>query len=527
MDRGLSRCSRATAELLVSAEYFAACSIVLVGNLCHCNMNATTQVARDQAYPQAGALPRVINNSVALVLLDLLNKAIPLIVFPRVVRMLGPAVYGQLGFAGAVAGFFGLLASPGFSTYALREAARNNDRVSFLVKHVLGARVVFAAGAYALLAVFTLFFAPHDGQTRLLILLSGLAFVAGSLDTQWIFAARSRMSMIAVQGALSQLAYAGLILALVRGSGDAWIIPAATLVSLGLSTLFIWLPARREYHIPLPEISPQAWGMFLPICLVMGFSSLMSMIYDQIDVIMLKYFRADAELGTYVASYGLMTMAMSFLPILSRVFVPLLSETAGSRGDTQNKYLRWLGNATIGLALPIAVGGFILAAPLTQFVFGSQYSGSGTLFRWLTLTIVTATAASYCGAQLIPNGREKKYFVAVLAGAFSNVVLNLLFIPKYGALAAAFTTAISQGVVALMNYYFVRDLIKPPLLTAVAISIPATCVMAVSLVLLQVFFSVHVFVLVALGALAYVGAYSLSLVFLNRISLPSARIGLS
>jgi O-antigen/teichoic acid export membrane protein len=484
-------------------------------------MNASTQVAPDQAYPTAVGLPRVINNSVALVLLDLVNKAIPLIVFPRVVRMLGPAAYGQLGFASAVAGFFGLLASPGFSTYALREAARNSDRVSFLVKHVLGARIVFAAGTYALLAVFTLFFAPHDGQTRLLILLSGLAFVAGTLDTQWIFAARSRMSMIAVQGALAQLAYAGLILALVRGSGDAWIIPTATFISLGLSTLFIWLPARREYHIPLPEISPQAWKMFLPICLVMGFSSLMSMIYDQIDVVMLKYFRADLELGAYVATYALMTMAMSFLPILSRVFLPLLSETAGSRGDAQNKYLGWLGNATVGLAMPIAAGGFILAAPLTQFILGSQYSGSGTLFRWLTLTIVTATAASYCGAQLIPNGREKKYFVAVLAGAFTNVVLNLLLIPKYGAVAAAFTTAFSQGVVALMNYYFVRDLTKLRLLTAVGMSVPATCFMAVSLVVVRMFFSLHVLLLVMLGALAYVGPYALSLVFLNRLAVRS------
>jgi O-antigen/teichoic acid export membrane protein len=242
-----------------------------------------------------------------------------------------------------------------------------------------------------------------------------------------------------------------------------------------------------------------------------------------------------------VASYGLMTMAMSFLPILSRVFLPLLSETAardrnvGSHNaETRNgeignekKYLRWLGNATIGLALPIAVGGFILAAPLTQFVFGSQYSGSGTLFRWLTLTIVTATAASYCGAQLIPNGREKKYFVAVLAGASTNVVLNLVLIPKYGTLAAAFTTAISQGVVALMNCYFVRDLTNPPLLTAVAMSVPATGVMAVSLVVMPVFFRVHVLVLITLGALAYAGAYALSLVFLNRISAPSAQNGLS
>src|SRR5579863_1318191 len=428
-------------------------------------LNATAQLTRERSSPPAVGLGRIVNNSVALILLDLLNKAIPLVVFPRVVRALGPAAYGRLGFAAAVAGFFGLLASPGFSTYALREAAKNSQQVSFLVRHVLGARVVFAAGAYALLTIFTLLLAPSDGQTRLLIMLSGLAFVAGSLDMQWIFAARSRMSMIAVQGALAQLAYAGLILALVRGSRDAWIVPLATVLSLGVSTLLIWVPARREYHIPRPEISPQAWGIFLPICLVMGFSSLMSMIYDQIDVVMLKYFRADAELGTYVASYALMTMAMGFLPILSQVFLPLLSET-GSKRDTQKKYLRWLGNATIGLALPIAAGGFILASPLTQLIFGSQYSGSEVLFRWLMLTIITGSAASYCGAQLIPNGREKKYLLAVLAGAVANVVLNLLFIPKYGALAAAFTTALSQGLVAIMNYLFGRDLHKPPLLAA-------------------------------------------------------------
>jgi O-antigen/teichoic acid export membrane protein len=490
-------------------------------------MNATAQFAREQPHPQTVGLSCIVNNSVALGLLDLLNKAIPLIVFPRVLRALGPAMYGRLGFAAAVAGFFGLMASPGFSTYALREAARNSERVPFLVKHVLGARVVFACGAYVLLAIFTLFLAPRDGQTRLLIMLSGLAFLASSLDAQWIFAARSRMSMIAAQGALTQLAYAGLILALVHSARDAWIIPSATLFSLGLSTLLIWMSARRQYQIPLPEISPQSWRLFLPICAVMGFASLMSMIYDQIDVVMLKYFRADAELGTYVASYALMTMAMSFLPILGQVFLPLLSGTAGENSNAEKRYLRWFGNATIGLALPIAVGGFILAVPLTRFVFGSQYSGSGVLFRWLMLTMITGPAASYCGAQLIPNGREKKYLVAVLAGAAANVVLNLFLIPRYGALAAAFTTAFSQGIVAVMNYHSVKDLTRPPLMAALAMSIPASCVMAVSLVAVRILFPVHVLALVALGALVYVGAYALSLNLWNRIRASGAEIRLS
>jgi O-antigen/teichoic acid export membrane protein len=259
--------------------------------------------------------------------------------------------------------------------------------------------------------------------------------------------------------------------------------------------------------------------------MAMGFASLMSMIYDQIDVVMLKYLRPDAELGAYVASYGLMTMAMSFLPILGQVFMPLLSGTAGQACDSENRsvekrYLRWFGNATVGVALPIAVGGFILAVPLTQFVFGSQYSGSGALFRWLMLTIISGSAASYCGAQLIPNGREKKYLVAVLAGAGSNLVLNVFFIPRYGAIAAAFTTAFSQGVVATLNYYFVRDLNRPQLVTAAAISAPSTCVMAISLLSIQAFFRVHVLALVILGGLAYLGVYALTVSLWNRINTP-------
>jgi O-antigen/teichoic acid export membrane protein len=140
--------------------------------------------------------------------------------------------------------------------------------------------------------------------------------------------------------------------------------------------------------------------------------------------------------------------------------------------------------------------------------------------------MITGPAASYCGAQLIPNGREKKYLVAVLAGAAANVVLNLFLIPRYGALAAAFTTAFSQGIVAVMNYRSVKDLTRPPLMAALAMSIPASCAMAVGLVAVRILFPVHVLALVPLGALVYMGAYALSLNLWNRISASSAEIRL-
>ena len=202
-------------------------------------------------------LARVINNSAALLMLDLLSKAVPLVVFPAVVRALGPTAYGKVGFATAVAGFFGLLASPGFTTYAAREAAKDEGRVNFLVQHVLGARIAFGVLSYALLIVFALTFAPHDFTTRLLIVLSGLIFLVSSVDVQWIFTARSRMWMVALRGAVGQLVYGGVILAFIRRPSDAWVVPVAGVASLVAGMFLIWLPARQEYRAPWPMISPR------------------------------------------------------------------------------------------------------------------------------------------------------------------------------------------------------------------------------------------------------------------------------
>jgi O-antigen/teichoic acid export membrane protein len=461
-------------------------------------------------------LARVINNSVALLTLDILSKAMPLIVFPAMVRALGPPAYGKLGFAMAISGFFGLVAAPGFSAYASREAAKDSERVDFLVKHVLGARIAFAVVSYALLIVFALAFAPHDFTTRLLIVLSGTALLINSIDVQWIFTARSRMWMVALRGTVGQLIYAALILTLVRRPSDVWIVPVASAVSLLAGALLIWLPARREYHIPWPVISPSLWRGFLPVCLIMGLASMMSMIYDQLDTVMLRYMRSEMELGMYVASYRMMTIAMSFTPILGQVFFPLLSETTGQDHENEQRYLRWLGQATVGLALPIATGGFILAQPLTRLVLGPQYSTAGTLFRWLMLTIVAGPLASYFGSQLIPIAREKKYLQAVVAGAAVNVVLNLFLIPRYGAVAAAFTTAASQAAVAFLNYYFARDLRRPSLLGALGLSVTASALMAGGLLIARSLLALHVVVLVVLGAVVYAAVYWGSRMLWNR-----------
>jgi O-antigen/teichoic acid export membrane protein len=446
---------------------------------------------------------RVINNSIALLVMDLSSKIVPLVTFPWIVRALGPESYGKVGFAAAVAGFFGLLASPGFTAYGVREAARGTEPPRTLVQKLMSARIMLALVSYSLLIVFTFTFAPHEWMTRLLLVLTGTTFLVAAVDVQWLYIGNSKMWRVSSATILAQFVYMAIILACVRRPADAWIVPMAVTTSAIFSAFILLNRARGDFNIGLPHYVPEEWGKFLPICVTLGVASMMSMIYDQIDTIMLRYLRSEAEVGIYVASYRLMAISMSFLGVLAQVFFPLFSGSAIGDTKKNHQYVQWMANNTIALALPIAAGGFLLAGPICAFVMGSRYAGADHLLRWLMLNLLSASAAVLFSSRLVPNNRERQYLWSVAAGAIANIILNLVFIPKYGAIAAVFTTIVAQATVAASAYYFTRDLRRADLGRPIVISLLASGIMAAAIVGTERLAHLHVVILIAGGALIY------------------------
>jgi O-antigen/teichoic acid export membrane protein len=446
---------------------------------------------------------RVINNSIALLVMDLSSKVVPLVTFPWIVRALGPESYGKVGFAAAIAGFFGLLASPGFTAYGVREAARALEPPRTLVQKLMSARIMLALISFVLLIVFTFTFAPSDWMTRLLLIITGTNFLVASVDVQWLYLGHSRMWRVSSATILAQFVYMAIILACVRRPADAWIVPLAVTTSAIFSAFILLNRARADFSIALPKYMPEEWKNFLPICVTLGVASMMSMIYDQIDTVMLRYLRTEAEVGIYVASYRLMAISMSFLGVLAQVFFPLFSGSAKVDEKKSQLYVQWMANNTIALALPIAAGGFLLAKPICDLVMGARYSGADHLLRWLMLNLLSASAAVLFGSRLVPNNRERQYLWSVAAGALANIVLNLIFIPKYGAIAAVFTTIVAQSTVAAIAYYFTRDLHRAKFVRPIAISLVASGIMAGAIIAIERLKHLHVVILIACGAIIY------------------------
>ncbi len=465
---------------------------------------------------------RVVNNSIALFLMDISSKIVPLVTFPWILRALGPESYGKVGFAAAVAGFFGLLAAPGFRAYGVREAARGAEPPRSLAQKLMSARILLALSSYVLLIVFTFTAAPNDQATRVLLLITGAGFLISSLDVQWLYMGHSNMWRVSLVTMLGQLVYMALILSLVHRPTDAWLIPVATGAAALVSAAVLLNRAHKHFNLGLPKYLPEAWAKILPVCATLGIASMMSMIYDQIDTVMLRYLRSESEVGIYVASYALMGMSMSFLTVLATVFFPLFSGAASKDAAQDRRYAQWMANSSIALALPICAGGFLLAQPICRLVMGARYSGADHLVRWLMLNLLSASAAVLFSSRLIPNNRERKYLASVAAGAATNIIFNLIFIPKYGAIAAVFTTIAAQTAVAALAFYFTRDLLRPSFGRPLAVSFLASSVMVGVLLLVQRFASLNVVILIAAGAVVY-GLSMLGLQLLWKQFAPPAK----
>ena len=475
---------------------------------------AVDMPAADQHTPVT--VRQTLSRSAALVVLDLVSKLLPLVTFPLVVRALGPSTYGKLGVASALVAFAGLLASPGFSTYAARETARRDGRdLRDFAGVMIGLRLVFAVASYGVLAGIAL--AVEDPTLRLLIAVSGLALVIESVHLQWMFLGAWRLWIVAIAGVVGQVIYAATLLAFVRQPEHAWMVPAGAVAGTAVSAALLAREALKRGALTWPRFSPHVWKAVLPVCLTLGAASTMSVIYDQLDVLMLKALRSDIEVGLYVAAVRVMAMSLAFSPILAQVFFTLLSRTAGTDAE-QVRYLRWMGTAAVGLALPIAAGGWLLAEPLQAFLLGPRYADAALLLRLLMLNVVAAALATYWAGRLVPNDRAGSYLKAVAAGAGLNVVLNAVFIPLWGAPAAALTTAASQLMVAGMACYAVRDLPQPALGRALVLSVLSTGVMIGGLLVADGL-RLHVTLLVALGAFVYGLSYWLATMCWPRAAL--------
>lgn len=391
-------------------------------------------------------------------LAEILSRAVGFIALPFITRALGPAQFGSLSYVVAITSWVGVLLAPGLYAYGLREVAQEPGKLRRTTGEVLVLSLSLTLVAYAGIVAYALL--AHVSLTeRTLFLLTGATLPVSAISISWAFIGMSRAGAVSALTLATNVMYVGLVIWGVNEPGDVVLVAALQLLQFTLIAAGLLVLAHRLWGKLELRLSRARATSILRGAIPLGLGTVMTTVYNRVDVIMLGTMKGRAEAGLYGGAYRIMEVAVLLpLTLLSIAILPAITGAFGRDPEEAARMVEGYFRHFLVLAVPVAVGGVLLRKDIVTIVLGRAYLPSADVFGVLSINLlIGGTAALFAGCVLVGLRRNGTYVAAVATGAAVNVVLNLVFIPRFGMMAAAAATLVAQAAVATYAFLKVRD----------------------------------------------------------------------
>ena len=177
---------------------------------------------------------------------------------------------------------------------------------------------------------------------------------------------------------------------------------------------------------------------------------------------MLGLIHGDLAVGIYSTATKISNIISQLGGAIMWVVIPRLSIYFAEKNYSEiNNMLKTVLVFLTTLGFPLALGTIFVADDIITIIAGKGYEPSANVLRVLMIGFLISQFSGFLGnAILLPSKQEKYYMLVCVVSALVNIVTNYIFIPKYGAVAAAGTTVLSTVVVVVLLLFKVDNNIK-------------------------------------------------------------------
>lgn len=168
------------------------------------------------------------------------------------------------------------------------------------------------------------------------------------------------------------------------------------------------------------------------------------------DRFLLAAFMDEAAVGAYHAGYSIAnrTLDVLFLWLGSAGQPALVMALERGGAERLKAAAREQLSTFLLIGLPAAAGVALVARPLAEVLIGEELRvAAASITPWIALSALLFGLTAYYFGQAFTLGRRTKRLLAAMAiPAVANVVLNLILVPRFGLMGAAWATAASFGL---------------------------------------------------------------------------------
>lgn len=404
----------------------------------------------------------VAKNSLYSLSSSILQKLLTLAYFIIVARAFGPEEQGRYSAALAFATLFSVLIDMGLASALTRETARDTARAKDFLGQMFLARIALGVVVYGLI-VGSAFAFGYSAELVSMIMIAGIASVIDVITTScWFLLRGFRNLMYESIGSIA--AVVGMvvtgIIATVMGYPVVALVYAVLFGSCVNLCIALYTVFDRA-QIPMVIVPNWKTLRFLAmISIPFAGAAIFSRIYTFADVTLLAKFASEQAVGWYAAGNKLF-LALNIIPAsLSASLYPALSSY--SESDPQ-RLERLVSRALFFLLLisaPLGFGVSVLAPSIVMLFYGSDYLPTIPVLQLLGVSLIFSFLSYPFGALLAAINRQKTGALVMGIVALINIIVNVIFIPHYGAFGSALASTAAMIALVCLSAWFVRKIVS-------------------------------------------------------------------
>jgi O-antigen/teichoic acid export membrane protein len=182
-------------------------------------------------------------------------------------------------------------------------------------------------------------------------------------------------------------------------------------------------------------------------------SDVVNVLKSSFVVVLLEYFATTTQVAEFRAVVPVAGLNLVVMQSFKYLFTPEAARLF-ARNDSQGiNDLYWRSATWIAIiTFPVFAASFSLARPLTVLLFEERYASSATVLALLALGNYMNAAMGFNAYTLRVFGKVRFIVAIDLFSALAGVVLNVLLIPRYGAIGAAIGTTAALVLYNLLNH---------------------------------------------------------------------------
>lgn len=458
-------------------------------------------------------------NFIMNVILKLSQFIFPIITFKYVSQVMGAEANGHVAFASSLISYFSLVASLGIPSYGIRKCAEVRDDQEALTKLVKELLFINSSCVVLTYAVFVtaLLIVPRLRSDPWLFVVTSMSIVFNALGMEWFYQAIEQYDYITVRNIAFKIVGILLMFLFIHGPED-YILYAGINVfaSVGSNILnFI----RIHSYIDLRSKYKYNYRQHIRPALTLFLYNATTTIFTNMDQVMLGFMVGDLQGGYYSAGIKVKNILTSVITALGAVMLPRVSYYLKHEEISRYKELLVKSFDFIFVAaFPMAIYFGVKAEPILIFLSSSEYLAAVPIMQTLMPSLIFIGLSSVTAWQmLIPLGMETYTVLGAVAGAVTDLVLNMLLIPSLKGVGAAIGTVAAEFAVLLVHVIVLRSYIRETFrLKELFIAVGSSLLALGVLLLLDRFSYPTLFFECAYTAIVYFVAYGIFLLLFRE-----------